>query len=86
MDVCCPSCYHKVWHVGQSQMYMILYSTTFGLFIILPFSINVNEYVLSHVRLFVTPTDCIPPESSVHRILQARILEWVAVSFSRGSS
>ena len=32
------------------------------------------------------PMDCIPPGSSVHRILQARILEWVAISFSRGSS
>ena len=32
------------------------------------------------------PIDCIPPGSSVHRIFQARILEWVAVSFSRGSS
>ena len=30
--------------------------------------------------------DCSPPASSVHRISQARILEWVAVSFSRGSS
>jgi len=30
--------------------------------------------------------DCSPPGSSVHRILQARILEWVAVLFSRGSS
>ena len=26
------------------------------------------------------------PDSSVHRILQTRILEWVAISFSRGSS
>ena len=26
------------------------------------------------------------PDSSVHEILQARILEWVAISFSRGSS
>ena len=26
-----------------------------------------------------------PPGSSVHRILQARILEWVAISFSKGS-
>ena len=32
------------------------------------------------------PVDCSPPGSSVHGILQARILEWVAVSFSRGSS
>ena len=30
--------------------------------------------------------DCSPPGSSVHRILQERILEWVAIPFSRGSS
>ena len=30
--------------------------------------------------------DCSPPGSSVHGISQARILTWVAVSFSRGSS
>ena len=29
--------------------------------------------------------DCSPPGSSVHGILQARILEWVAIPFSRGS-
>ena len=31
-------------------------------------------------------TDCSSPGSSVHGILQARILEWVAIPFSRGSS
>ena len=30
--------------------------------------------------------DCSPPSSSVHGISQARILEWIAISFSRGSS
>ena len=30
--------------------------------------------------------DCSPPGSSVHGILQARILEWIAISFSRESS
>ena len=30
--------------------------------------------------------DCSPLGSSVHAILQARVLEWVAISFSRGSS
>ena len=30
--------------------------------------------------------DCSPPGSSVHGILQARILEWLAMSFSKGSS
>ena len=32
------------------------------------------------------PKDCGPPGSSVHGILQARILKWVAMSSSRGSS
>ena len=32
------------------------------------------------------PMDCSPPGSSVHDISEARILEWVAISFSRGSS
>ena len=32
------------------------------------------------------PMDCNWPGSCVHEILQARILEWVAISFSRGSS
>ena len=32
------------------------------------------------------PLDCRPPSSSVQGISQARILEWVVISFSRGSS
>ena len=32
------------------------------------------------------PVDCSLPGSSLHGIFQARILEWVAISFSRGSS
>ena len=42
-------------------------------------------YAQSHPTL-LDPMDCGPPGSSVHGILQARILEWVAISFSRGSS
>ena len=43
---------------------------------------------LSHFSpvLLCNPMDCSPPGSSVHGILQARILEWVAVPSSRGSS
>ena len=40
---------------------------------------------LNCVRL-CNPMDCRLPGSSLHGILQARILEWVAISFSRGSS
>ena len=40
----------------------------------------------SRVRPFVTPwTVCSPPGFSVHEISQARILQWVAIPFSRGS-
>ena len=44
--------------------------------------------VLSHsvVSDSRDPMDCSPPGSSVHGISQARVLEWIAVSFSRGSS
>ena len=45
--------------------------------------------ILSHfsrVKHFVTSMACSPPGSSVHGILQARRLEWVAFPFSRGSS
>ena len=44
-----------------------------------------NEVAQSCPTLF-DPIDCSSPGSSVHRILQARILEWVAISFSMGSS
>ena len=40
---------------------------------------------LSRVQL-CDPTDCSPPGSTVNGILQARVLEWVAIPFSRGSS
>ena len=40
----------------------------------------------SHVLTLCDPMDCRLPGSSVHGILQARILEWVALPSSRGSS
>ena len=40
---------------------------------------------LSHVQL-LQHQDCSLPGSSVHGISQAKILQWVAISFSRGSS
>ena len=39
---------------------------------------------LSHLRL-CNPMDCSLPDSSIHEIFQARVLEWVAISFSRRS-
>ena len=36
--------------------------------------------------IFCDLMDCVPPGSSIHGILQASKLEWVAIPFSRGSS
>ena len=55
--------------------------------------IQTNSVWLQKVKVLVAqscptlcdPMDCSPP-GSVHGILQARILEWVAIPFSRGSS
>ena len=55
---------------------------------------NDVESALTHLTMLVTqsrltlcdPTDCSSRGSSVHGILQARTLEWVATSFSRGSN
>ena len=56
--------------------------------------IQLHLYVYTHmkkVKVLVaqslcSPMDCVPPGSSVDGILQARILQWVAIPFSRGSS
>ena len=49
---------------------------------------NLKFYVLSHsaVLTFCHPVDYNPPGSSVRGIFQVRILEWVALSYPRGSS
>ena len=41
--------------------------------------------IKSCIQLFCNPMNCSPPSSSVHGIIQAGILEWVAIPFSRGS-
>ena len=41
---------------------------------------------LQSYLIFCDPMECSLPCSSIHGILQIRILEWVSISFSRGSS
>ena len=50
------------------------------------FTFCFNCLVAQSCSTLCNPMDYKPPGSSVHGILQARILEWVAISFSRGSS
>ena len=48
-----------------------------------------GQAVLSHFMHYLTlcdPMDCSPLGSSVHRVLQARTLEWAAFASCRGSS
>ena len=53
---------------------------------ILNMGIHMCVWVTQSCLTLCDPMDCSSPGSSVHGILQARILELVAISFSRGSS
>ena len=78
-------CLAGTWlNTSWSEMYVTL---VLGIF-----TVNLH---LKKVKVLVTqscltlgdPKDCSPPGSSaVHGISRARILEWVAISFSGGSS
>ena len=46
----------------------------------------IHAKLLQSCTILCNLMDCSPPGSSVHGILQARILEWVAIPFSRGPS
>ena len=49
------------------------------------FLISVKVLVTQSCLTVCDPGDCSPPGSSVHGIFQAKILEWVAIPFSRES-
>ena len=47
---------------------------------------SVSCSVMSDLTPWTDPMDCSPTGSSLHGIFQARILEWVAIPYSKGSS
>ena len=50
----------------------------------LPFPSPMRESeVTQSCRTLSDPMDCSPPGSSIHRIFQARVLEWGAIAFSK---
>ena len=67
-------------HLVTRLWYFLL---CFLYFVLLPF---VLVLITQSCPNLCDPMDCTLPGSSVHGILQARILEWVAISFSRESS
>ena len=83
-----PAGFRKIWNYHCKALYCFLYKerkkrvyrcwkTHFKI------CVHVGRSVMPNS---LQPMDCSLPGSSVHGILQARILEWVAISFSRGSS
>ena len=48
--------------------------------------LKVKVLVSKSCLALCNPMDCNPPVSSIHGILQARILEWIAIPFCRGPS
>ena len=73
---------YSPWVCKQSDMTELL-STAYACN-----SMSESEVVLfaQSCPTLCDPMDCGPPASSVHGILQARTLEWVAILFSKGSS
>ena len=67
----------SVWLLNVSSMYHRLHTIL---------RVKVKMLVAQWCLTLCDPMDCSPLGSFVHGILQARTLEWVAISFSRGSS
>ena len=53
---------------------------------LISFRIHWLDLLASVMSNSLQPSEQYPPGSSIHGIFQARVLEWVAISFSRGSS
>ena len=73
---------------------IMVYSSSSDPICLLPYAdVDTVDYTNMKVCVFVTqsyptlcnPMDCSPPGSSIHRTLQARKLEWIAIPFSKGS-
>ena len=74
--VCCE----YAWGGGITIFYAPINSTP------TPWEVVYHVLSCSVVSDSLRPMDCSLPDSSVHGILQLKILEWVAIRFSRGSS
>ena len=84
---------YESWNTHLKQTiyafnYLPTQTRSYHLFFLSLHFVCVCVHMLSHsVGLTLgDPTYCSPPGSSVHGIFQTRILEWIAISSSRGSS
>ena len=95
LKVCFPLKNQVFFFTWDSNWHAWFYNTQHLLFFFLPYIyrwlatiyyVYVCGLVAQSCPTLCDPMDCSLPGSSVHGILQARILEWVAISFSRVSS
>ena len=75
--ICTYKIFVCIWHT-HTHTYIYAYTYTYWCVLC--------AKLLQSCLTLCNPVDCSPPGSSVHRILQARILEWVLIPFSRGFS
>ena len=75
--------HQTVWNTGYISKPHFTFHTDRGQFCLILASCCL---IAESCPALCDPVDCSPPGSSVHGILQARILEWAAVSVSRGCS
>ena len=74
-----------VENAGKCLLSFFTYMNTFFFFLsAVPLTHSLAKMLKS--QLFCDSVDCSPPGSSVHGILEARILQWISISSSRGSS
>ena len=86
---CTPQNQHLelVHHFAFTTLWILwvqLFTVSLGWFLI--YEVMFECSVIQSCLTLCNPMDCRPPDSSVHGISQARILVWVVISFSRGSS
>ena len=81
--------YISLWTLDFNKTHTNVQRQLYGKFTNISVFLNntKSKKSVSHsvVSYSLHPKDCSLPGSSVHGILQARILEWVAIPFSRGS-
>ena len=87
----CIYVYNRHILIDTNILYLFfIFYIIFYIFVSILYFVSFNRYryfVLTQWCLTLSDhMDCSHPGSTVHRISQARILEWVAISFSKGSS
>ena len=75
------------WLSGSWRSFLYSFSVySCHLFLISSASVSEKSEATQSCLTLCDPMDCSLPGSFIHGIFQARVLEWVAISFSRGSS